>query len=74
MNKKLKELHEKADREMEEKIVELQKKYNLDRKVVKDILAEGNDLCCNFYENKKGQVKEIHIKAKRNSENRLTEV
>lgn len=71
---KLYQLHEKTDKKMEEKIVEMQKKYNLDRKVVKDILEEGNDIACDFYENKTGKIKDLLIEIKKQSEKRLTEV
>ena len=47
---------------MEEKIEEYSEKYEIPENVVRDILEEGWDLCCNSYENMQGKVKKEIIK------------
>jgi len=46
----------------EEKIEEYSEKYMLKDSVVRDIFLEGWDLCCAFYENKTGKVKQSIIR------------
>lgn len=61
MLNKVKDLGLEFDNLFTEKIEKYTTKYDLPKNLVYDIFAEGWDLCCNFYEDSKGNVKEIII-------------
>jgi len=58
----LKVIDDYYDDLQEEKIEEYSEKYMLKDSVVRDIFLEGWDLCCAFYENKTGKVKQSIIR------------
>ena len=58
---KIQKLKNNHNKELEKSINKLTTKYNLERHIIRDIIEEGNDICCNYFEDQKGNIKEILI-------------